>query len=63
MGVSTIAKKRPKYSNVPFIYRISTVYLPCINRISTVFDKAKVRNEKLGLDSEFQSIKNKIRKK
>ena len=45
------------------MYRLSTVYLPYIYRISIVFDKAKVQNKKLGLDSEFQSIKNKIKKK
>ncbi len=29
---------RCAYTNIPFIYRLSTVYVPYINRISTVVD-------------------------
>ena len=31
------------YTNIPFIYRICTVYLPCIYRISTIVDSGKIR--------------------
>ena len=34
---------RYSYTNIPFIYRICTVYLPCIYRISTVVDSGKIR--------------------
>ena len=37
MGVSTMFL-RCAYTNIPFIYRVSTVYLPYIYRISTVVD-------------------------
>ena len=30
------------YTNIPFIYRICTVYQPYINRISTVVDSGSV---------------------
>ena len=33
---------RNAYTNVPYIYRISTVYVPYINRISTVVDSGRV---------------------
>ena len=33
---------RCAYTNVPFIYRLSTVYVPYINRISTVVDSGRV---------------------
>ena len=29
---------RCAYTNIPFIYRVCTVYVPYINRISTVVD-------------------------
>ena len=37
MGVSTMFL-RYAYTNIPFIYRVSTVYLSYIYRISTVVD-------------------------
>lgn len=30
------------YTNLPYIYRISTVYQPCIYRISTVIYSEKI---------------------
>ena len=33
---------RYKYTNVPYIYCVCTVYQPYINRISTVVDSGKI---------------------
>ena len=41
MGVSTMFL-RCAYTNIPFIYRVSTVYLSYIYRISTVVDSELV---------------------
>ena len=32
---------RCAYTNIPFIYRVCTVYVPYINRISTVVDSGR----------------------
>ena len=41
MGFSTMFL-RCAYTNIPFIYRVSTVYLPCMYRISTVVNSELV---------------------
>ena len=33
---------RCAYTNISYIYRVSTVYLPCIYRVSTVINSVRV---------------------